>query len=41
MIIPSDLNDVQPRDPQIWNCGEIRFDPNGRWNKVVYTYKFF
>ena len=41
MIIPSDLNDIQPRATQVWNCDEVGFDPNGRWSKVICTYKFF
>ena len=41
IIIPSDLNDIQPRDTQVWNCDEIGFNPNGRWKKVIYTYKLF
>ena len=41
MIIPSDLNDIQPRATQVWNCDEVGFDPNGIWSKVIYTYKFF
>ena len=41
MIIPSDLNDTQPRATQVWNCDGFGFDPNGRWHKVIYTYKFF
>ena len=41
MIIPSELNDIQPIATQVWNCDEIGFDPNGRCNKVIYTYKFF
>ena len=41
MNIPFDLNDIQPRATQVWNCDEIWFYPNGRWNKVICTYKFF
>ena len=41
MIIPSDLSDIQPRATQVWNCGEVGFDPNIRWNEVVCTHKFF
>ena len=41
MIIPSDLNDIQPRDTQIWNCDEIGFDTNVRCNKVICNYKLF
>ena len=41
MNIPYDLNDIQPRATQIWKFDEIGFDPNGRWNKVICTYKFF
>ena len=41
MIIPSDINDFQPRSTQVWNCDEVRFYPNGIWIKGIYTYKFF
>ena len=41
MIIPTDINDVQPRAMQVWSCDEMWLDTNGRWNKVVYTYKLF
>ena len=40
MNTPSDLNEIQKRSTQVWNCDEIMFNPNGRWNKVVFTYKF-
>ena len=40
MIIPSDLNDIQTRAAHVWNCDEVDFYPNGRWSKVVCTYKF-
>ena len=38
---PSELNDIQPRSTQVWNCDAIVFDPNVKWNKVIYTYKLF
>ena len=41
MIIPSDLNDIQPRDTQVWNCDEVGFDINRRWSKVICTYNLF
>ena len=41
MIIPSDINDIQPRSTYVWNCHEVGFDPNGGWHKVICTYKFF
>ena len=40
-IIPSDINYIQPRDTQLWNCDEVGFDTNGRWIKVICIYKFF
>ena len=40
-IIPSDLNDIQPRATQLWNWDEFGIDLNGRWNKVICSYKFF
>ena len=41
MIVPPDLHQIQPRATQLWNCDEIGLDPNGKWHKVVCTYKFF
>ena len=38
MIIPSDINDIQPRATQVWNCIGIGFYPNVRWNKFIYTF---
>ena len=38
-IVPPDLHQIQPRATQVWNCDEIWFDPNGKWRKVVCTYK--
>ena len=40
-IVPPDLHQIQPRATQVWNCDEIGFDPNGKWHKIVCTYKFF
>ena len=39
--VPEDLEDIQPRPYQVWNCENIGFDTNGSWRKVVYTYKLF
>ena len=41
MIVPPDLYHIQPRSIQVWNCDEIGLDPNGKWRKVVCTYKYF
>ena len=41
IIFPPDLNQIQPRATQVWNCDEIGFDPNGKWHKAVCNYKFF
>ena len=41
MIIPSDLNDIQPRATQVWNCDEIWFYPNGSCEKLICIYKLF
>ena len=38
-IVLTKLNQIQPRATQVWNCDEIVFDPNGKWRKVVCTYK--
>ena len=40
-IVPPKLHRIQPRSTQVWNCDEIRFDPNGKWHKVVCNYKLF
>ena len=39
MMIPSRINHIKPRITQVWNCNKIGFDQNGRWNKVICTYK--
>ena len=39
--VPEDLKDIQPQPYQVCNCGNIFFDPNGSWIKVVCTYKLF
>ena len=41
IIIPSDLNDIQPRATNVWNCDEFGFDTNRRWTKVICPYKLF
>ena len=41
MTVPPDLHQIQPTATQVWNCDEIGFDPNSKWQKVVCTYKFF
>ena len=33
--IPSDINDIQPRATQVWNCDELGLHTNGRWNKAI------
>ena len=40
MTIPLDLDQIQPRPSQVWNCDEIGLDPNGNWNKIVCAYKW-
>ena len=40
MNTPSDINKIQPNSMQVWNCNEIGFDTNGKWHKVICTYKF-
>ena len=40
-IVPPDLTQIQPRATKVWNCDEIGLDPNGKWHKVVCTYKYF
>ena len=35
--VPKYLKEIQPFPYQVWNCGEIGFDPNGLWLRVVYT----
>ena len=38
---PPDLHQIQERATKVWNCDEIWLDPNGKWRKVVCTYKYF
>ena len=40
MTTPDNLQAIQPCDNQFWNCDEVGFDPNGKWYKVVCTYKW-
>ena len=40
-LVPPDLQGIQPRPSEVCNCNNIGFDPNGNWNKIVCTYKFF
>ena len=40
-IFPPNLHQIQPRETQVWNCDKIGLDPNGKWRKVVCTYKYF
>ena len=35
MIIPSDLNNIQPRATKLWKYDEIGFHPNRRLEKVI------
>ena len=39
MNIPYDFNNIKPIATQVWNCEEIGFYTNGKYNKVIYTYK--
>ena len=41
MIISCDLNGIQPRYIQVWNCDGVGFDPNVMWHKVICVYKVF
>eukprot|EP00545_Synedropsis_sp_CCMP1620_P002775 CAMPEP_0119009844 /NCGR_PEP_ID=MMETSP1176-20130426/4633_1 /TAXON_ID=265551 /ORGANISM="Synedropsis recta cf, Strain CCMP1620" /LENGTH=491 /DNA_ID=CAMNT_0006962423 /DNA_START=277 /DNA_END=1750 /DNA_ORIENTATION=+ len=38
--IPDDFADIQPRADQVWNCDEVGIDPNGKWTKIVCTFKW-
>lgn len=40
MVLPDDLDNIQLRPSQVWNCDEIGFDPNGKWYKIINTYKW-
>ena len=40
MNIPYYFNNIQPRYTQVWNCDYIFLDPNGKWHKVICTYRF-
>ena len=37
--IPKDFSSIQPRADQVWNVDEIGIDPNGKWARIVCTYK--
>ena len=37
----SDPHDVQLQPSQVWNCCEVGFDPNGRWECIVCNYKWY
>ena len=39
-VIPKDLKMIQPRPSQTWNVDEIGLDPNGKWTRIVCTYKW-
>ena len=39
-VISKDLDEIQPRADQVWNVDEIRIDPNGKWYRIVCTYKW-
>jgi hypothetical protein len=39
-IVPSDLKEIQPRADQNWSVDEIGIDPNGKWSRIVCTYKW-
>ena len=38
--VPEDLLDLQPRPSQFWNFDEIGINLNGKWCKVIFTYKY-
>ena len=40
LVLP-DLQDIQPRPSQMWNCDNIGVDSNYNWNKMVFLYKLF
>jgi hypothetical protein len=40
MKAPSDLEEIQRRANQCWNCDEIGIDPNGKLHKIVCPYKW-
>lgn len=39
-VVPKDLEEIQPRADQVWNCDKIGIDPNGNWSCIVCTYKW-
>ena len=40
MSVHDDLEDIMPTPGQVWNCDKIRIDPNGKWPRVMCTYKW-
>ena len=41
MHIPKDLMNIMPRIDQVWNVDEIRLYPDGKWYRIVCTYKWY
>ena len=41
MNLPVNLQDIQPRPYQVWNCYDIGFDTDVNWRNIVCTYNFF
>ena len=37
MNTPNDLEEMQLRPAQVWNCDEMGFDPNGNWCEMMNT----
>ena len=38
--VPTDLEDIRPRPDQHWSLDEIGIYPNGKWTRIVCTYKW-
>ena len=39
--IPENLEEIIPRADQVWNCDEIGLDQNGKWHRIICTYKWY
>ena len=37
MNTPYDVNNIQPRNTNVWNYNAIGFDTNGKWHNIFRT----
>ena len=41
IVIPKDLDLIQPRADQVCSVDEIGIDPDSKWTRIVCTYKWY